>query len=366
MTQLFNPHTMETQVDGVRPERATRRPSPTSCRPRTATSGSPSSTGSSTGGLLRHDRPAGVGRRPRRSTRCATRTERCDELNPVIEAWTTSAPTAEIVELATLMRIPCIEVGNGEIDPADGPLRVASRSTTSTPTAASCSRRRRSACTRRSPASVEVRRRRPSGRRSRGRRPDRGRPARRRSAAGGHAPFDGLRVADFTSFWAGPFFAHVLGMFGADVDPRRVDRPPRRRPADEPPPADRRRSGGSARRTSTPPTPTSAASRSTCRAPDGRELARRLVAECDVIVENYSPRVMESFGLSWDDVRAINPGGDHGADAGVRPVRAVARPHRLRHDDGAGVGHGVAVPGSPSTRRARCSGRATRAPGCTR
>ena len=26
-----------------------------------------------------------------------------------------------------------------------------------------------------------------------------------------------------------------------------------------------------------------------------------------MIVENYSPRVMESFGLSWDDVRAINP-----------------------------------------------------------
>ena len=27
-----------------------------------------------------------------------------------------------------------------------------------------------------------------------------------------------------------------------------------------------------------------------------------------MIVENYSPRVMDSFGLSWDDVRAINPG----------------------------------------------------------
>ncbi len=40
---------------------------------------------------------------------------------------------------------------------------------------------------------------------------------------------------------------------------------------------------------------------------DGRDLARRLVAECDVIIENYSPRVMDSFGLSWDDVRAINP-----------------------------------------------------------
>ena len=39
----------------------------------------------------------------------------------------------------------------------------------------------------------------------------------------------------------------------------------------------------------------------------GRDLARRLVAACDVMVENYSPRVMESFGLSWDEVREINP-----------------------------------------------------------
>jgi crotonobetainyl-CoA:carnitine CoA-transferase CaiB-like acyl-CoA transferase len=39
----------------------------------------------------------------------------------------------------------------------------------------------------------------------------------------------------------------------------------------------------------------------------GRALARRLVAECDVVVENYSPRVMESWGLGWDQVRAVRP-----------------------------------------------------------
>ena len=99
---------------------------------------------------------------------------------------------------------------------------------------------------------------------------------------------------------------------------------------------------------------------------EGRALALRLVAECDVIVENYSPRVMESWGLSWDDIRAVKPDGDHGADAGVRPVGAVARPHRVRHDDGAGVGHGLADRVPRARSRARCSGRATRAPGCTR
>ena len=91
----------------------------------------------------------------------------------------------------------------------------------------------------------------------------------RRSPARGTRPFEGLRVADFTSFWAGPFLGHVLGMFGADVIHVESTGPARRGPADEPPPADRGRSGGSARRTSTPRTPTSAASRSTCRS-DGR------------------------------------------------------------------------------------------------
>ena len=39
----------------------------------------------------------------------------------------------------------------------------------------------------------------------------------------------------------------------------------------------------------------------------GRALAHQLVTECDVVVENYSPRVMEAWGLGWDDVRARRP-----------------------------------------------------------
>ena len=30
-------------------------------------------------------------------------------------------------------------------------------------------------------------------------------------------PFEGLRVADFTAFWAGPIVGHYLAMLGADV-----------------------------------------------------------------------------------------------------------------------------------------------------
>jgi crotonobetainyl-CoA:carnitine CoA-transferase CaiB-like acyl-CoA transferase len=39
----------------------------------------------------------------------------------------------------------------------------------------------------------------------------------------------------------------------------------------------------------------------------GRALAKRLVAECDVVVENYSPRVMDSWGLDWNAVREVRP-----------------------------------------------------------
>jgi crotonobetainyl-CoA:carnitine CoA-transferase CaiB-like acyl-CoA transferase len=43
------------------------------------------------------------------------------------------------------------------------------------------------------------------------------------------------------------------------------------------------------------------------REPAGREILRRLVASCDVIVENYTPRVIEQIGLDWDAVRALRP-----------------------------------------------------------
>ncbi len=39
----------------------------------------------------------------------------------------------------------------------------------------------------------------------------------------------------------------------------------------------------------------------------GRDLARRLIAKSDVVVENYSPHVMESWGLGWEQVHAVNP-----------------------------------------------------------
>jgi crotonobetainyl-CoA:carnitine CoA-transferase CaiB-like acyl-CoA transferase len=41
--------------------------------------------------------------------------------------------------------------------------------------------------------------------------------------------------------------------------------------------------------------------------PDGLELARRLIERSDVVVENFTPRVLEQFGLDYDAVRAVRP-----------------------------------------------------------
>ncbi len=42
--------------------------------------------------------------------------------------------------------------------------------------------------------------------------------------------------------------------------------------------------------------------------PQGRDIVRKLVAEADIVVENFRPGVMEKLGLSWEELSALNPG----------------------------------------------------------
>jgi crotonobetainyl-CoA:carnitine CoA-transferase CaiB-like acyl-CoA transferase len=304
MTQLFNPHTLETQVDGVRPRRYK------------ATVADVVATrdgyvGFAVVNRLQHwwDFCAMVGHpewaEDRGLDSVVARTERCDELNPAIEAWCGERTKAEIVELAALMRIPCIEVGSGETIPTmdhfvegrfhdvnpDGGFLQPAPPFRMHPSIAGVG---------------EVQPAPPIGP------PIRTLPrpvasSRTPPAAGsGTRPFDGLRVADFTSFWAGPFLGHVLGMFGADViHVESAARPDGARLMNHHP-----RSVPQWWERSSYCHGTNTNKRGVTldlSTDDGRRLARRLVAACDVVVENYSPRVMDSFGLSWDDVRALNP-----------------------------------------------------------
>ena len=42
--------------------------------------------------------------------------------------------------------------------------------------------------------------------------------------------------------------------------------------------------------------------------PEGVRIARKLVTEADIVVENFRPGVMEKLGLGWQALSAINPG----------------------------------------------------------
>lgn len=44
------------------------------------------------------------------------------------------------------------------------------------------------------------------------------------------------------------------------------------------------------------------------RTAQGQGIARRLIGECDVLIENFRPGTMEKWGLGWDVLQAINPG----------------------------------------------------------
>ncbi|MGE5616122.1 MAG: CaiB/BaiF CoA transferase family protein [Bacillota bacterium] len=44
------------------------------------------------------------------------------------------------------------------------------------------------------------------------------------------------------------------------------------------------------------------------RRPEGQEVARRIAAKCDVVVENFRPGGLEKWGLGYDELSKINPG----------------------------------------------------------
>ncbi|MFF6805939.1 CoA transferase [Streptomyces sp. NPDC012616] len=119
---------------------------------------------------------------------------------------------------------------------------------------------------------------------------------------GGRGALDGLRIADFSRVLAGPYATMLLGDLGADVV--KVERPGI---GDETrawhPPAD---SDG----TSTYFLSVNRNKRSVVldlATESGREQARALVAECDVVVENFRPGTMERLGLGYEELRSRKP-----------------------------------------------------------
>lgn len=122
----------------------------------------------------------------------------------------------------------------------------------------------------------------------------------------GPLPFSGLRVLDLTTFWAGAYLTCYLGAFGADiVKVESIQRP------------DGHRYSGAFAYEGDDWYERSPIWQGTnlnkrdltldLTSERGLDIARRLAAEADVVVENFSPRVVEQFGLDYDALVALNP-----------------------------------------------------------
>ena len=132
------------------------------------------------------------------------------------------------------------------------------------------------------------------------------RPAPTTSGSPKRLPFNGLRVLDMTTFWAGPCCTHFLAMLGAEV----IHVESARRP------------DGTRLIAGIPVTeeqwwdksPIFAALNTNkkglaldLQSQRGREVLLRLIATCDVIVENFTPRVLDQIGLDFAAVQAVRP-----------------------------------------------------------
>ncbi|MFZ0668054.1 MAG: CoA transferase [Acidimicrobiales bacterium] len=137
------------------------------------------------------------------------------------------------------------------------------------------------------------------------------RPSRRPAARAGpklgkrreKRPFDGLRVLDMTAFWAGPSCTHILAMLGAEVvhlesagrldgtrmlgAPFSVDQWWERSPIF---------SGLNTNKKSLT---------LDIQSERGMELLRRFISTADVIVENFTPRVFDQAGLTFEFLKSI-------------------------------------------------------------
>jgi len=112
---------------------------------------------------------------------------------------------------------------------------------------------------------------------------------------------EGVRVVDLTRYIAGPYCGVLLADMGAEVI--KVERPGRGEvsrivaPWKDGvslffPPYNRNKKSVAA----------------DLRTPEGLEIAKRLIAKSDVVIENFRAGTMEKMGLSYEQLKKINPG----------------------------------------------------------
>ena len=128
-----------------------------------------------------------------------------------------------------------------------------------------------------------------------------GAPAGTAGGEGLPLPLADLRVLEMGVLLAGPFCGQLLADFGAEVI--KVEQPGVGDPMRE---WGRERSGGKSLWW-----PVVARNKKSVtvnlRAAEGQDLIRRLAASTDVVIENFRPGTLERWGLSYEELSAINP-----------------------------------------------------------
>jgi crotonobetainyl-CoA:carnitine CoA-transferase CaiB-like acyl-CoA transferase len=232
----------------------------------------------------------------------AGRAARFDEWNAIVHAWTRRHTTAQIIEKASLLRIPVAPVNNGDTvrhheqlaargvfleEPKGGFLHP------------------------RPPYRISGEDARPFRRAPRLGEHDgciEAREPRRAARSAPHGlPLEGLRLIDMTAWWAGPSATQMLALLGAEVI--HVESTAR--------PDGMRMVGGMLAGKHAEWWECShfflAANANKkglamdLRTQAGRDLMLRLVAESDAVFDNFTPRVLENFGLTWDVIHARSP-----------------------------------------------------------
>jgi len=230
-----------------------------------------------------------------------TRQTRADEWNTMVHAWTTRHPTAHIVEQAALLRVPVAPVSDGPgvleleqvrargalVDDPTGAFRMPRRPWTidgepapAPAPAPAIGAHDDDAVASRAPRPMASGQNRP--------------------------PLAGVQVVDLTAWWAGPSASGVLAALGADVvhveSIQRMDGV--------------RLTGGALAHRDEWWEYSAFFLHANANKDDitldlnsnaGRALLLRLVERADIVIENYTPRVLEAFDLGWDVIHTANP-----------------------------------------------------------
>lgn len=119
-------------------------------------------------------------------------------------------------------------------------------------------------------------------------------------------PLEGIRIVECTGWWAGPIAGQTLAQLGADIiKVESTQRPDGMRFASVKPPTEDKwwewgmvYHGVNTNKRAITLNLTD---------PEGKAVLEKLIATADVLIENYTPRVMDNFGITWEHLSAINP-----------------------------------------------------------